>query len=301
MNIVELQIMILLLIAIGYVIKKTNIISATGKKGINDLTILVILPCNILNAFLNSSMEGLAGDYIWILVISVLIQIGSVFYGRLVFRKVELGKRKCLEYGTICSNAGFLGNPIAEGLYGNEGLIMASVYLIPLRIMMWTSGLSLFSGQKDRKAIIGKVFTHPCIIACILGCFFMITRIKLPFVVRNTLDAIGKCNTAMSMIVIGMILSESDLHHFLDRQVCFFCLHRLIILPALAFFLCLLFPISYKARGLCVILAGMPAGATTSILAEKYGVEAKFAAKLVIVSTVVSLMTVTMWSILLRC
>ena len=49
------------------------------------------------------------------------------------------GRYKCLQYGTICSNAGFLGNPIAEGIYGAEGLVLASVYLIPQRIMMWSS------------------------------------------------------------------------------------------------------------------------------------------------------------------
>lgn len=58
------------------------------------------------------------------------------------------GKRKCLEYGIICSNAGFLGNPIAEGMYGIEGLVLASIYLIPKRIMMWSSGLAIFSKKE---------------------------------------------------------------------------------------------------------------------------------------------------------
>ena len=44
---------------------------------------------------------------------------------------------------TICSNADFLES-IAEGIYGAEGLVLASVYLIPQRIMMWSSGLAVF-------------------------------------------------------------------------------------------------------------------------------------------------------------
>ncbi len=299
-EIAKLQLMILFLIMIGYIIKKKNIITDGGKAGINDLTIFVILPCNILNAFLSSSTGGLTGDYMWILIISILIQILCVCYGRVIFRKEEQGRRICLQYGTICSNAGFLGNPVAEGLYGSEGLIMASIYLIPQRIMMWSSGLSLFSGQKDRKALVRKVITHPCIIACILGCFFMGTGITLPSVLLDTVAAVGRCNTAISMMIIGMILSEADFRHFLDRRVCLFSLHRLVALPLLTCLLCLLFPISHKALGLCVILAGMPAGATTSILAEKYGIEPEFATRLVMISTILSLPTISIWSVILR-
>ena len=48
-----------------------------------------------------------------------------------------------------------------------------------------------------------------------------------------------------------------------------------------------------------MILTAMPAGATTSILAEKYGMESEFATKLVITSTLLSLPTVFLWNLIL--
>ena len=69
----------------------------------------------------------------------------------------------------ICSNAGFLGSPIAEGVFGAPGLMLASLYLIPQRIMMWSEGLAIYSGVSDKKSTIKKVVTHPCVIACVLG------------------------------------------------------------------------------------------------------------------------------------
>ena len=92
-----------------------------------------------------------------------------------MFRGEPEGRYKCLQYGTICSNAGFLGNPIAEGIYGTEGLVLASVYLIPQRIMMWSSGLAVFSGTSDKMKTLKKVVTHPCILACVLGIILMVT------------------------------------------------------------------------------------------------------------------------------
>lgn len=43
-----------------------------------------------------------------------------------MFEFAEPGKKKVLQYATICSNAGFMGNPIIEGIYGQEGLLYAS-------------------------------------------------------------------------------------------------------------------------------------------------------------------------------
>ena len=155
-EVISLQTTIFLLVLIGYVVKRKKIIGPQGQKNLTDLVIYVILPCNILKAF----MAGQAGknlkNYLVILGISIAIQIFCTFYGKIVYRKEAVGRQKCLEYGTICSNAGFLGNPIAEGVFGAEGLVLASFFLIPQRIMMWSAGLAVFTGSTDRKATMKK-------------------------------------------------------------------------------------------------------------------------------------------------
>ena len=79
------------------------------------------------------------------LVIALGIQIISYLLGLVLYRKEVNGRRMVLRYATICSNAGFMGNPVVEGIYGSQGLLYASVYLIPLRIFMWSAGLSCFT------------------------------------------------------------------------------------------------------------------------------------------------------------
>ena len=39
---------------------------------------------------------------------------------------------------------GFVGSPLAEGLFGGVGLLLTSFYLIPQRIVMWSVGVSYF-------------------------------------------------------------------------------------------------------------------------------------------------------------
>ena len=298
-KVLTLQATIFLLVAVGFMLKRIGLIGPQGQKNLNDLVIYVILPCNILHAFMNSPVEGRLLYYLEVLLISVGIQIFCVFYGRLIFRKEPEGKNKCLRYGTICSNAGFLGNPVAEGIYGAEGLVLASIYLIPQRIMMWTSGLAVFSGTTDRKETVRKVLTHPCIIMSELGILLMLTGWKLPAPVTDAVDYIGNCNTAFSMMAVGMILADINVKDFWDRTVAKFTFHRLVVIPAVVYGVCSFLPLDKNAFGICVLLAAMPAGATTSILAEKYGVDSPFATKMVIFSTLLSLPTICLWSMVL--
>ena len=79
-----------------------------------------------------------------------------------------------------------------------------------------------------------------------------------------------------------------------------YTIHRLVIIPIMVYLVCRLLPVSRLVCGVSVLLAAMPAGATTSILAEKYQVDSPFATKLVIFSTLLSLPTICLWSIFLQ-
>ena len=301
-TLLTLQLTIFLLVAVGFLMKKIHIIGPQGQKNINDLVIYLILPCNILHAFTQSAADGSLMNYLAILFISIGIQVFCVIYGKVMFRREAEGRYKCLQYGTICSNAGFLGNPIAEGIYGAEGLVLASVYLIPQRIMMWSSGLSVFTETSNRMKTLKKVVTHPCIIACVLGVLMMITNWRLPAGISGAVNALSNCNTAMSMMVIGMILADINLREFWDWTVVKYTVHRLVVIPALVYIVLRLIPVHFDpmVMGISVLLAGMPAGATTSILAEKYESDPVFATKMVIFSTLLSLPTICLWSVFLR-
>mgnify|MGYP000155158321 CR=1 FL=1 len=124
------------------------------------------------------------------------------------------------------SNAGFLGNPVAEGVYGQMGLALASIYLIPQRIVMWSEGLAIFSKEIDKKQILKKVLLHPCIIACEIGLLLMLTQCPLPAAVKTFVGNLGDCNTILSMLVIGMIVSDIRLKEILDRDIIIYTVIR---------------------------------------------------------------------------
>ncbi|MBR7011045.1 MAG: AEC family transporter [Oscillospiraceae bacterium] len=294
-----LQFAIFSLIGVGFLLRKLNVVNQAGQKCLTNLVIDVILPCNIFKAFLSADLAQIRDDGLWVFGISLVFHLFCIGYGRLLFRKPPEEERTCKRFAALCSNAGFLGNPVAEGLYGLEGLALANVYLIPMRTLMWSSGVAMFSGSHDWKGTVKKVVTHPCIIAVFLGIIGMLLRLELPELIMKPVGYLSSCNTAMSMLVIGMILARLELKQFLDRSVLLFSLHRLAILPALVYAACRLLPVSPTARAICVILAAMPVAANTSIIADKYDHDPLYATKLVVVSTLLSIPTTILWSMLL--
>ena len=84
-----------------------------------------------------------------------------------------------------------------------------------------------------------------------------------------------------------------------DRELITYTIMRLAVIPAVILVPCLLLKLPDLVTGVSVLLAGMPAGATTSILASKYHCDEKFGTKLVVFSTAFSLITIPVWSMLL--
>ena len=298
-ELISLQLRMFLLMLAGLFFRKKNIITEEGKKNLTDLVIYLILPCNIVKSFMIEYDRSTIKNFGLILFISVLIQIFCAVLAKVLYRKTSAEHRPVLMYATVASNSGFLGNPVAEGVFGSMGLALASVYLIPQRIVMWSAGVSYFTGGSDRKTVIKRVATHPCILAVLLGMIFMIAQVKLPSFLDAALKDIGNCNTAMSMLVIGTILADVRWRDMLDKSLFLFSGLRLILIPMAVYLCCLVGRVDALVTGVSVLLAAMPAASTTAILAVKYGGDAVYAGKCVVLTTVLSLFATPLWSMLL--
>lgn len=210
-NLFEMQGMLFSLMILGLFLKKRGLISEGNKELLTDLVINVTLPCSIVKSFQMEFNREIINSCMVIFLVAIGIQAGSYVLSYILYRGVETKHRKVLQYATICSNAGILGNPIAEGIFGALGLLYASIYLIPQRVFMWSLGLTYFTECPDRKSLVKKVATHPCIIAVAIGLFLMVTQLSLPGFLNQTVKTLAGANTGLSMLFIGSILAGVSL------------------------------------------------------------------------------------------
>lgn len=287
----SLQATIFLLMLAGYVMTKIGILGPSARQPLTNLVIDFVLPCNIIVSFLIEFNRGIMMACLAILLVSMGIQVFSFFAGNFFYSRDNKARHTVLKYATIVSNAGFLGNPVAQGLYGDQGLLYASVYLIPVRIFMWSAGVSCFT-ESDGKSVVKKVATHPCIIAVMIGLILMIFQIPLPGALESTLRTAANCNTALSMIVIGNILAEVKIRDVVSKTAVWYCIVRLVIMPVIVFTACRVIGIDRLVTEVSTVLAGMPAPATVAILAAKYHGDEHFAVKIIFLSTLLSMVSI---------
>lgn len=316
-----LQIMMFLLMAAGAVMTKAGILKAEGKVLLTDAVLYFFLPCNIINSFrMEFSMEILK-KFALCLVIASLIQVVNYFLSQVLYNRKPKEIRQVMQYCTLVSNSGFLGMPIAEGIFGAEGLMYAAIFIVPTRIVMWTAGVSCFTESPDMKSVLKKLMLHPCIIAVEIGLVLLIFQGPLDafygqimscgigpvrsvvsvFLVAldKAVRSAGGCTTALTMVLIGMMMADVRLKDMIDGNVAFITILRLAILPAIALAGCRLARIDSLITGIAVIITGMPAGSTSAILAAKHGCDYKFATKCIVVSTFFSLISVPLWRMVL--
>ena len=300
-RILNLQCILFMLIAVGTIARKKEIIKKDNKGVLTDLLIYIFLPANIISSFNMKFTLEIFIKFTLVLLFACLAQLVCLIYSKTLYNRNENRKKKVLQYATICSNAAFLGLPIIEGIYGIEAVMYASIAMVPQRIVMWSSGISCFTKAETPMKVFKRVALHPCIIAVYIGILYMISPLKFPLPLEYTIKNIGNCTLSISMILIGTMLGEiEDIKSIFSWLLVKFTVIRLILIPLSALVICKLFNLDYMGTGVVVLLSGMPAGTTTAILASKYDGDYIFASKVIVFSTVMSIFTISIWGIVLK-
>ena len=291
--------MMFLLILTGYLLRRFGCITDAGKKCITDVLLYAILPCNIIKAFTTDLGSEHWRDFAILLAVAIFVQIMALFICRFLYGMMRPGEKEVYQYATVCSNSGFLGNPLSEGVFGATGLLYASVFLLPQRVVMWTAGVSYFTKETDKKKAYKKILLHPSMIATYLGFLIMILHLTLPAPVYKAVLSLSNCTTAMTMMYIGTILVGVDFKHLITAKQLYYNLIRLVLMPLVVYIGCHLLKIDPLITGVSVLLTSMPAGSTTSLLAAKYEADEVSAAKCVVLSTLFSIIAIPVWSAIL--
>lgn len=295
----EMQGMLFTIMILGYIFRKAGMISDEGKSLLTDLVLYVTLPASIIKSFQIEFNHQILVSCIVVIVVAARIQVGAWLLGMILYPGFPDERKKVLQYATICSNAGILGNPIAEGIFGSMGLLYASIYTIPQRTFMWSIGLTYFTQAPDMKTLIKKVSTHPCIVSVVIGMLIMVFQIPVQGFLSLTIKNIAGGNTFLAMSLVGTILAEVPFRSLPEKDTVYYSFIRLFFIPFLVYLACHFAQVDSLVTGVSVVLSGMPSASVTAVLAAKYGKDEVFATKCVVLSTLLSMVTVPLWCLFL--
>lgn len=288
---------ILILIIVGYITVKTGMFSQKGLGEITNLLLRIVTPCVIISSFLSAEAGDLDAMSIFLAVALPALSIGvSIAISYLFFRKEEAGRRKVLRFSMIFSNVGFMGVPLVQGIVGAEGVIYSSFFVAVFNVICWTYGYTMMGGGKIQ---IRNLLLNPGVIGLAIGLPIYLFHIELPELIVSPIEMLADVNTPLAMIIVGGYIARVKFREFFsDLAVYKMTALRLIIAPALYLILALVIRPNDTLLVSSLIQAATPVAANAVLFAVQYGGDAELASKNVAVSTVLSVVTIPLFTVL---
>jgi len=284
------------LIAVGWIAYKVRWIGDDALKGMTNLLLFLVSPSVVIQAFQRPFDAGRLRTIGVVFVIDLLVFAITIGIARIAMNArlvPDAARRTALRFGTVYTNAGFIGIPLTQALLGQDGVFYAVTFIAAFTIFAWTHGVSLF-GRSDEPGLrrLRRVVLNPGIVSIVLALVLYVTSVHLPSPVSDVVGYLGSMNTPLSMIVVGVNLAAFSLRSvFSDRLAWYGTVVRNIVVPAVFVVLLGFVPIDPVARMAILISVSAPVGAMIVIFSVRHDADPRFATRLLCLSTLLCIVT----------
>lgn len=298
MNLTQLTsqiILMFILMLVGLMINKLGFMHAQTSTDLTNILLYVVSPCLIVKAFEQTFSADRLQMLGRVILGIVIIYILMIIITQLAFKRVsDPNLRRIMRYGSVYSNAGFMGIPLTSSLFGSTGVFFAVASLAAFNIFSWTHGITLFTGnQGSRRDNVKQIVLNPNIIAIIVGLIIFVTSFKLPTIANSAITYVSSINTPLSMIVIGNSLADVQLNRkTLDKRLWWVILLRNFLFPYVAIVVLQLMGITGVPLFTTVLMAACPVAGIVVLFSLKVHGDPGPAVALMSVSTILSVISI---------
>lgn len=280
----QLLIMFLYL-AIGWVLRKTALVTGKNSTALSNFLLYVILPCVIFRSFLSSSIT--ARELLISLGLAALVLLLAMVVSSLLFRK-----NNAAVFGASFSNAGFMGIPLITAVLGSSAVSCTAGLVALLNALQWTWGQGIISGSM-KECSPKALCRNPLILSFLLGLIFYFANLTLPDLLMTAVDALADCNAPVAMVLLGVFLGGMPLKQiWKGKSAWLVSAVRLLLIPLLTVLLLALFPgVSAEIRSAILIAASAPVGSNLVVYLQKQERDTGAAVQMICLSTLLSIVT----------
>ena len=294
---------VLLLILIGYIFGRVAKPSEQARGLLATLVLNIAVPASILAGVNDADFDAIRSDMLILIIASVCITLATLLLSFPLSRLLEprdRGSRAVVQATMYFHNYGFLGWPVCYMLLGAKGLLYAVLFSMPLNIMLYGfTPLLLGQAEPVARRFDKRMLLNVPFYATVAALGLLIGRVHLPEFISSLLTMLGALQTPLSMMVIGMILASARLADVMRGvKVYGYSVVRLALLPLLAFAALKALGMSGLLLSVPVLITAMPAAAMSVVLVQRSGLDAVYASRLVVVSTLISVVSIPLIALL---
>jgi predicted permease len=284
------------LMAVGWIAYRAKWLGTEALRGLTNLLLFLVAPAVTIQAFQRPFDAARLRTIGVVFVIDLLAFAITIALARVIMNRrlvPDATMRKALQFGTVYSNAGFIGIPLTQALLGSDGVFYAVTYVAAYTVFVWSHGISLFGHEHVRTSMkIRRVLLNPGIISILIALPLYVLSIHIPSPASDVVGYLAAMNTPLSMIVVGVNLAAFSLRTiFSDKYVWLGTFARNILVPAIFIVLLGLLPIDPVARMAILISLATPVGAMLVIFSVRHDHDTQFATRLLCLSTLLCVIT----------
>ena len=281
----------LLLIAVGYLIKRVGLVSRDDGRILNRIVLYVTLPAVNLRVISATELS-------WeLLMLPVLMFVAGLTMSRVAYRRgkaLDLSRR---DMGTFvisfCGVMGSMAYPFAEAAFGAEGVRTVAISDLGNAIVIFGVAYSLsfhYSENADFSAwqIVKKVVTFFPLLAFLVAVGLNLARVDVCGVPGRLIDELAVVNSPLMLLSLGIYLdldvSRSEFKVLGTQLLWKYGLGALV-----SVFTLIALPFTGATRAVTFLLPLMPTSLSTLLYSVEQELNPRFAAMLISLTMVVSL------------
>lgn len=308
---------IILMIAVGYLLKRIGLLGDEIAKKLNTLVFRVFLPIMLfLNVYKIESFSQIDLVFVWYAIgVTVLLFLIGIPVMGFLFK--ENRQRSVMLQGIFRSNYALVGIPLAQSLFGEEGSIMAallSAFIVPIFNILAVICLTIYSAGDKKPSLWGVIkgiAKNPLIqgIFCgfiALGIRAILVKTGVDFrlsdvtPVYKTLQNLSNIATPLSLLVLGARFEISAIPH-LKKHIIIGVISRVVIVPFVGISLALAMNRFNGAQFATFIACFCTPVAVSSVpMSQEMGADADLMGQIVIWTTLFSTFSIFVASYILR-
>lgn len=232
---------------------------------------------------------------LYILIFLFIFAVISYVVSRIIAAIFGVDKKHTVLFtnSSLFYNAGNYGVPVNDLVFKSDPFAMSVQVMMVVfqNIIAFSYGVFVLSAENvgKFKALFGY-FKMPIFYGLFLGLLFNYFNIGLPDPILSSLDYIRDAMIGMVLFILGTQIAGIKFKK-LRFSAFIATVIKLLIIPALALPLLMLFNVEGVVAQAILITTAMPASVNSSVIAQQYSDDPEYAAEIVMMTTLLSAIT----------